>query len=100
MQVDDVKVGGVMDGGDPLLLPACMFLHILERARTLPARSRVEGDVLMDEEHPLPLQQWKRLKHPGLQGLAMSQSAILVTYGPAMVSTPGLLLWVWAWRGW
>lgn len=40
MQADDVKVGGVMDGGAPLLLPACMFLRTFERARTLPARSR------------------------------------------------------------
>lgn len=43
MQADDVKVGGVMDGGAPLLLPACMFLRTLERARTLPARRCVDG---------------------------------------------------------
>lgn len=40
MQAEDVRVGGVMDGGAPLLLPACMFLRTLERARMLPARSR------------------------------------------------------------
>lgn len=47
----------------------------------------VERDALMNEEHPLPFQQWKSLKHPGPQGWAMSQSSILVTYGPATTNT-------------
>lgn len=39
------------------------------------------------------------LKASGPQGWAMSESPILVTYGPATTSTRGLLLRVWAWGG-
>ncbi len=37
------------------------------------------------------------LKASGPQRWAMSQSPILVTYGPAMTNPQGLVLWVWAW---
>lgn len=98
MQADDV---GRCDGWGSSPFAPSMYVPAHTRAPSYTSRSQpVEGDALMDEEHPLPLQQWKCLKHPGLQGLAMSQSAILVTYGPAMVSTPGPLLWARAWRDW
>ncbi|TWW65345.1 CUB and sushi domain-containing protein 2 [Takifugu flavidus] len=48
--------------------------------------------VVMDERHPLPVQQWKCLKHLGPRDGPCHSPPILVTYGPAMLNTPGLLL--------
>lgn len=62
-----------------------------------------ERRALMDERRPLPLQQWKCLKHRGPRDAPCHSPPILVTYGPAMLSTPRLLVWVgrsrWGWGG-
>lgn len=90
MQADDVRDGGVMDGGAPC------SQRTFERARMLLA----SGEGCIDGRGAsFAVSAVEVLKASGPQGLAMSQSSILVTYGPAMTNTPGLLLWVWVW-GW
>lgn len=79
---------GRCDGWQELfVLGAYVLVHI----HVLP----LERCVVMDERHPLPVQQWKCLKHLGPRDGPCHSPPILVTYGPAMVNTPGLLLWVW-----
>lgn len=83
---------GRCDGWQELfVLGAYVLVHI----HVLP----LERCVVMDERHPLPVQQWKCLKHLGPRDGPCHSPPILVTYGPAMLNTPGLLLWVWRWRG-
>lgn len=87
MQADSVRLGGVMDGRSSLFsVRMCMCTP--ERIHVLPLERR----VLMDERHPLLVQQWKCLKHLGPRDGSCHSPPILVTYGPAMLNTPRLLL--------
>lgn len=58
VQADDERVGGVMDGRVSLF-SVRMGLCTFERAHVL----LLERRALMDERHPLPVHQWKCLKH-------------------------------------
>lgn len=78
-----------MDGRSSLF-SVHMRLCTFERIHMLP----LERCVVMDERHPLPVQQWKRLKHLGPRDGPCHSPPILVTYGAAMLNTVGLLLWV------
>lgn len=63
---DDVR-DGWRDGWRSSSLSACMCVRMVCAHLSVFIRlyCRERGDALMDEEHPLPFQQWKCLKHPG-----------------------------------
>lgn len=78
------------------MLSACTGLRTCVRARMLLA----SGEGCIDGRGAsFAVSAVEVLKASGPQGLAMSQSPIRVTYGPAMTNTPGPLLWVWVWEG-
>lgn len=84
MQADDVRDRGVMDGGASCTQRVCTRA----RARFLLLIARGEGCV-DGRGASFAVSAVEVLKASGPQGLAMSQSPILVTYGPAMRNTLG-----------
>lgn len=70
------------------MLSACMRARTLRRARFLLLIARGEGCV-DGRGASFAVSAVEVLKASGPQGLAMSQSPILVTYGPAMRNTLG-----------